>query len=137
MGTPTRFGQFARALRELSRVPSDVARTAAPAITKIMRRSMRGGLDPYQRQYAPLTESSLARGRRPPPLRRMARTMSAKPMRGAGIAMHADHPQAGFHQTGTSRMVARIVLPDGVVPAAWRAEIGKAFKRALRARVSK
>lgn len=136
MSRPTTFGQFARALRELAKVPAQVSRLGAQDITKLMRKNVGAGLDPYARAYAPLTAGSIARGRRPPPLRKFRRTLSAKPMSGGGIAMHADHPQAGFHQTGTSRMAKRIVLPDGALPAAWREALKKRLTQAVKARLT-
>jgi len=135
MGTPRKFGEFARALRELARVPAQISKPVAAAITKQMRRDFAAGVDPYQRTYTPLTASSLKRGRRPPPLRKYRSYSTARPLPGGGIAMVNVHPQAGFHQTGTSRMAKRIVLPDGVVPAAWSAIIRKEFKAAVKRRV--
>lgn len=135
VGLPRRFGQFARALRELSRVPAEIAAPVARAVTADMRRNFRSGVDPYQRAYAPLEPASLKRGRRPPPLRKYARAASARPLAGAGLSLVIDHPQAGFHQTGTSVMAKRIVLPDGSLPKAWTAIIRREFQRALRAKL--
>lgn len=130
--TPTRFGQFARALRELSRVPARVASASAEDIGKLMRRGFRAGVDPYLRAYAPLTVGSLRRGRTPPPLRTYARHVRAEALRGAGISVRVEHPQVGFHQTGTLHMAQRIVLPDGPVPAGWSAAIRKHIEREVR-----
>ncbi len=135
MGLPNRFGQFARALRELAKVPAQVARDASADITKIMRKNFASGLDPYGRAFAPLTESSIKRGRRPPPLRKFRRAAKATPLSGSGISIQIDHPQAGFHNTGTSRMAKRMVMPDGALPAAWREAIQKRLTRAIRERL--
>ncbi len=135
MAKPRNFGQFARALRELAKVPAQVASEAAGDITKIMKRNVGAGLDPYGRAYSPLRPASIDRGRRAPPLRKYRRTLHADPMGSAGISLHADHPQAGFHQTGTSRMAKRIVLPDGPIPATWRAALQKRLHEAVRARL--
>lgn len=135
MGTPRKFGEFARAVRSLAQVPSVVAGKVAPKITRLMRSEMRSGRSPYGTPYAPLTPGSLDRGRVPPPLRRMAGSLSARPQRGSGIALLVGHPQAGFHQTGTSRMAKRLVLPDRAVPRSWQAAIDQAFKAAVSARM--
>lgn len=135
MSTPTKFGQFARALRELAKVPARVAREAAGDITKLMRKNFAAGRDPYGRAYAPLTAGSLQRGRRPPPLRKFRSRAVATPMAGSGISIRINHPQAGFHQTGTSRMAQRIVMPDGPVPAPWRAAIAKRLHDAVKERL--
>lgn len=136
MARPTKFGQFARALRELAKVPAKVARDAAADITKIMRRNFAAGLDPYGRPYAALTEGSIKRGRRPPPLRKFRRAAKAMPLSGSGISIQIDHPQAGFHQTSTSRMAKRIVMPDGAVPATWREAIQKRLTQSIRERLA-
>lgn len=132
MGTPRKFGQFARALRDLAKVPAAIAAPVAHALTARTRKDFRSGHDAYGRAYAPLAPASLDRGRRPPPLRKYARFAHVRPLPGSGVAMLNEHPQAGFHQTGTSRMPKRIVVPDGAVPAEWRRIIEREFKRALR-----
>jgi hypothetical protein len=136
VGTPKNFGQFARALRELAKVPSAIAAPVAHALTARMRRDFRSGQDAYGRAYAPLAPASLARGRTPPPLRKYARFANVTPLPSVGVAMLVTHPQAGFHQTGTTHMPKRIVVPDGVVPAEWRRIIDREFKRAVKAKVA-
>lgn len=120
MGTPRNFGEYAQALRSLARVPAQVASDAAPDIERDWRSKLAAGQDPYGNAYAALREASLARGRRPPPLHKYAEFAHIRVLPGAGLAMIIDHEQAGFHQTGTSRMVKRIVLPNRGVPAAWK-----------------
>jgi len=135
MGLPRKFGRFRQALTELSRVPSDVARASARAIQRDMRRNFARGVDPYGRPYLPLAPASLARGRRPPPLRAYAKAVTAQPMQAAGISLRVDHPQAGFHQTGTRYMPKRIVIPDRGVPPKWTAIIEDEMARAVRRRM--
>lgn len=48
------------------------------------------------------------------------------------MTVQVTHPQAGFHQTGTRRMAKRIVLPDGVLPATWRAVLQRHLARETR-----
>lgn len=136
MGLPTRFGQYARALRELTRVPSQIAAPVAAALTREMRKNFRAGQDAYGRAYASLLPTSLARGRTPPPLRKYARFASVRPLPSVGVAFVVDHPQAGFHQTGTRFMAQRIVVPDGALPATWRAVVEREFKRMVKVRMA-
>lgn len=130
-GTPKYFGRFQIALAALRKVPAKVAKGAATDIEAMMRRDFAAGRNAYGKAYAPLEPASLARGRRPPPLRKFAPLANAAAMAGAGIALSVDHSQAGFHQTGTQRMAKRIVVPDGALPAKWNA----AIKRRLAAAV--
>jgi len=136
MGTPRNFGQFAQALRALAKVPSATAAPVAAALTREMRKNFRAGQDAYGRAYSPLLPTSLARGRRPPPLRKYARFASVKPLPSVGVAFVVDHPQAGFHQTGTRYMAKRIVVPDGSLPATWRRIVEREFKRLVKARLA-
>lgn len=134
MGTPRNFGQFAQSLRTLTKVASEIATHVAVQIERRMKRGFRQGTDPYGRAYAGLMPASLKRGRKPPPLRKFAKVAHARPLPGAGVALTIEHPQAGFHQTGTSRMAKRIVVPDRATPPEWRTMIDRELKRALRAR---
>jgi len=53
---------------------------------------------------------------------------------GAQIILHAGADYAGYHQSGTSRMPARPIFPDGALPANWAAVIDRAVRDALRTR---
>lgn len=134
MGTPRNFGQFAQSLRTLTQVASEISTHVAVQIEKRMRRGFRQGTDAYGRPYAGLKPASIRRGRRPPPLRKFAKFAHARPLPGAGVALIVDHPQAGFHQTGTQHMAKRIVVPDRATPPEWRTMIDRELKRALRMR---
>lgn len=131
-GTPRNFGEFARAIAALAKVPASVSRSGAVEIQRMMRKDFAAGRDAYGRAYAPLRPASLDRGRRPPPLRKYGRTATAAPLAGSGITISQSHPQAGFHQTGTSRMAKRVVIPDGTLPATWRAAIKAQFGAKVR-----
>jgi phage gpG-like protein len=48
-----------------------------------------------------------------------------------GVTVTNSTDYAGFHQTGTARMVARKVLPDGDLPGEWRARIDEAVEAEL------
>lgn len=135
MGYPTRFGEFRRALASLAKVPAVISQPVADGIQKIVKRNFRQGVDPYGNAYEPLTPGSIARGRRNPPLRKFANVASVRPLGPAGVAVTVAHPQAGFHQTGTTHMAKRIVFPDRDVPAEWKAIIEREFKKAIRLRM--
>lgn len=132
MGTPRKFGQFARALRELAKVPAVVSREVAVGIRRQVKRDFAAGVDAYGRAYAPLAPASLARGRTPPPLRKYARHVAVAPLGSSGVALTVSHPQAGFHQTGTRHMPKRVVFPDGPMPAAWNDIVAKALAKHVR-----
>lgn len=134
MGTPKNFGQFAQSLNTLTKMASEISTHVAVQIERRMKRGFRQGTDPYGRPYAGLLPSSIARGRKPPPLRKFAKHAHARPLPGAGVALVVDHPQAGFHQTGTRHMAQRIVVPDRATPPEWRSMIDRELKRALRMR---
>ncbi len=135
MGYPKNFGEYARALNELAKVPAEISTPVAKSIQADMRRKFRLGQDPYGKAYAPLRPASLDRGRTPPPLRKYARFAEATPLAGAGVSVSVSHPQAGFHQTGTANMAKRIVVPDRAVPKAWTEMIATEFRKSLRRRV--
>lgn len=110
-------------MARLARVPSQTAGRAAPAIAHLIDQEFTTGRDPYGRAWAPLKQSTLAKGRRPPPLTdtgAMRAGVDVKPMQGAGIAItFANAVPAVFHQGGTRKMVARPPLPGGTFPATW------------------
>lgn len=136
-GVAKRFGEFARALAALANVPAQVAKEAAGDIDKLIDRQFATGTDPYERRWAPLRPASLLRGRKPPPLSRGRVRASARafPLGGAGIGLEVSDGTAGFHNTGTSRMAKRRLLPDRALPAKWRAAIEKRYKAQLRKRL--
>lgn len=135
MGYPTNFGEFARALNELARVPAEISTPVARGIQADLRRKISSGANPYGKAYAPLRPASIDRGRRPPPLHKLAKTVEATAMGGAGVSVSVTHPQAGFHQTGTGRMAKRLVMPDRAVPKDWTAIIQREFTKSVRKRV--
>jgi phage gpG-like protein len=129
----TTLAGYERALRELTKVPSRAAKSAAPKIRRLITEEFNRGEDPYGNAWAPLKPATLARGRRPPPLtdtRRLRRGIRVFPMAKAGIQITVDAPYAGFHQSGTSRMGARPILPKRGLPKKWRAAIERSVKEA-------
>lgn len=135
MGRANKFGRLAQTLRELNAVPSQAAADAAPKIRALITKQFSSGANPYGTAWAALRPATLARGRRPPPLtdtRRMRRTIRVQTRAGSGLKISVPAPYAGFHQTGTSRMAKRLIVPDRGLPRSWR----EAIARSVRKRIS-
>ena len=130
------LGQLASNLRKLAEVPSRASKEAAEGVAAAIEVQFAEGIDPYGNPWAELAQSTLDKGRFPPPLTDtekhgpgMGVKVSAK--RGAGVSITFDAPYAGFHHTGTKDMPARKVLPVGVMPATWNAAIRDALEDGL------
>jgi hypothetical protein len=135
-GDFAKLGAMQQSLRNLVNVPSRAAGPAADGITKELRREYRAGTDPYGKPWAPLAPSTIARGRRNPPLtatRAMAGSTVAKTLPGAGIGLVADFPAAVHQNSRRARLPQRHVFPVGVLPARWREVIERAIRKAFRA----
>ncbi len=126
------IGQLQRNLRKLAEVPSRAAATIADELGRLMAEQFDQGADPYGNAWAPLAESTLARGRQNPPLtdsRDMRNGFHAAPMAGSGVSITFDVPYALPHQTGfrnartKTRVPARPPLPVNVMPARWNEAI--------------
>lgn len=124
------LGQLGLNIERLARVPAQAARLAAPAIKWELELEFSRGRDPYGRPWAPLRPTTLARGRKPPPLTdtgKMRGGIEVKPMRGAGIAIAFDDEiPAIFHQRGTRKMAMRPILPTNTFPAKWNDALERA-----------
>ncbi len=121
-------------LARLAQVPSRAAAEAATEITKELKKEFADGKDPYGKPWAPLKPSTIKSGRKPPPLTAggtLRDGTEAKPMAGAGIQVTVGAPYGVFHQTGTSKMAARKILPEKSFPKAWTTAIVNAVKRAF------
>jgi len=128
-----------RALGQLAKVPAQASKDAAAGINRLLQAEYDKGADPYNRPWAPLKASTLARGRRPPPLtnkRNMRDGTKAVVLPGAGIGLVAPSP-ANFHQSGTKNMAKRPILPEKGLPVAWKAEIDKAVTANIKRTMSK
>ena len=138
MGNVRNLDQLGRNIGLLARIPSRMAPAVSHEIGKLIQSEFNAGVDPYGRPWAKLKPSTLARGRRPPPLThtgKMRGGITVKPMAGAGIEItFASDVPAIFHQYGTKRMAARPMLPRGVLPATWNRAIERVgeteFRRA-------
>jgi len=131
------LGRLERVIEELAYAPRKVAVVAAPKLTRLLQQQFRRGEDPYGRPWAPLRPSTLARGRRPPPLtdtRRLRDGTKATPYPGgrAGIRLKVGRPYGYFHQVGfrvgRTRVPPRRILPQFGMPAAWREALAEAAR---------
>lgn len=129
------LGQLERNVALLARVPARAAADASRGIAREIDREFTAGRDPYGRAWAPLRPSTLAKGRRPPPLtdtREMRDGVSVKPMPAAGISITFKREvPAIFHQKGTRFMARREILPTNRLPAAWSRVLEDASRRAF------
>ena len=89
------------------------------------------GTDPDNEAWAELAPSTLARGRKPPPLDDTGEMKRhSKAVAGLqGIRVRIDKPSKPvvpeLHQAGTEHMPQRMIVPDpgAPVPAAWKAAV--------------
>lgn len=129
------MGKLLAIIERLSSIPARTAVLAAPGINRLIREQFRAGVDPYGRAWADLRPATIARGRRPPPLTDTGKLRDGTrvrpfPGRRAGLQLVVGESYGRFHQTGTSRMVARRILPQQGMPRAWRAVLLEASRRA-------
>lgn len=123
MGDVRNLDQLARNIGRLAAIPSRMAPAVSRELAALIQQEFNAGVDPYGRPWAKLKPSTLARGRRPPPLTntgKMRGGITVKPMQGAGVEISFASDVPGiFHQYGTKKMAARPMLPRGAFPATW------------------
>lgn len=115
------LAKLAETLKNLDKeIVPDVALKAAVAINEVVEEQFDQGKDPYGRSWEPLADSTIKKGRTPPPLTASGKMRrKAKAVPGVkGIVEKIPSP-AGFHQTGTKKMPARMLVPHGVLPPLW------------------
>lgn len=130
-----KMGDLLRIVEMLSDVPARTAAVAAPRLDALVRQQFANGTDPYGRPWAPLKASTIARGRRPPPLTASGRLaagtgVKVRPGKRAGLAIRIGAPYGTFHQTGTRYMVARRIAPQFGLPKEWRRVLTEASREA-------
>jgi len=126
-------------LRRLAEVPSRASADAADGISDAIQRQFDAGVDAYGEAWAPLADSTLKRtpDRNGGPLdntSEMREGIVVQPMQGAGIQITFEDKGdvAMYHQSGTSRMPARPILPDGDdLPDEWERAISDAYEDAF------
>lgn len=132
---------LSKTLEKLAYVPRRVAVIAAPRITKLLQAQFRAGKDPYGTPWKPLRPSTIAKGRRNPPLtdsRKLRdKTMaSARPGGRAGIVLKSGAPYGAFHQVGfrvgRTRVAPRRIFPQRGLPAEWSRVLAESTRQAVR-----
>lgn len=127
--------KLAANMRKLAKVPSRASRAASEKIAEAIQEQFDAGVDPYGEPWAPLAPSTLERKRGPGILDEtgaMRESIEVSPMAGAGIKVTVGTDYAQFHQTGTSRMPARKILPDeSGLPDTWERAIEDAVDEAF------
>ena len=133
------MGQLAQRVADLGQVPSRAAKAIAAELEGLIEEEFDAGADPYGNAWTPLAESTMARGRTPPPLTdsgAMRESLRVAPLARAGIGITISHPGAP-HQTGWSGPQgsgpARPILPAREMPERWaeaiEVEVAAAFGR--------
>ena len=142
LGDLAALGSLADHVRRLASVPARAAVKVQFALEDLVLGEFEAGHDPYGTPWAALSETTIDRGRFPPPLTdtsQMKDSFHATPRStsgsgGSGIELSIDHP-ARPHQTGWSgprgRGPARPIFPTGEFPAAWSDRIGEAVAAAF------
>lgn len=115
---------FAKLMRDLARVPSKSARAVAKDLSREIQRNFDRGLDPFGRKWRTLAPSTLARGRRPPPLTdtgKGRKSVIVRPLAGAGIRITVGVLYMLYHQFGgkNGRPPKRSFLPMDTLPRGW------------------
>ena len=113
---------LAKTVRQLQRVPAQMARPVADRLNRWIQEGFDKGEDPYGVAWAPLAQATLDRGRFPPPLtdtRRMRSQAILVPLSGSGLALLPQISYGRRHMAGTPDMPKRRYYPDAGIPAAW------------------
>ncbi len=136
--------KLAKIVRDLGKVPSQAARGLAKDLNKEIQRGFTQGTDPFGRRWRKLADSTLARGRHPPPLtdtRKGRRSVKAAPMAGAGIRITIGVLYMIYHLLGgpkserfkNGQPPKRSFLPLGTqLPPRWLEIIDKGMGKAAR-----
>lgn len=111
------------ALKQLSRVPSQVAAVAAPELTEQMQADAHAEHNPYGQDFAPHQPATVKRWGAHAILNLSGDgigSLKAAPMGGAGIEITADEHMR-FSQGGTVNEPVRATIPNNPsLPTAWR-----------------
>lgn len=121
-------------LEDLAGVCERAAEAAAHTINEGIQDQYRQGMDPNGSPWAPLAKSTIMRGRHAPPLTDTGAMAAGTEVTVEGTSLVATLPSPGqYHQSGTSRMPQRQILPEGGLSPAWE----KAILDAVEAEVVK
>jgi phage gpG-like protein len=123
------------AVLALPRLMSRATRDAADLLEDTIHAQFEAGVDPYGMPWAPLAESTMKRGRTPPPLTDSGALAAVRvdPLQSAGILVAFDEDYARYHQSGTSRMPQRRLVPDdgNFQHSLWYPPIVEAYSNAM------
>ena len=130
--------QASRAIRDLTKVPSQSARPVSVRIKADIERYFSAGEDPYGKAWAPLRPATLAKGRHPPPLTDThdgRDGITVTPAQGAGVRITSNTSYMVHHMRKSGNRAARKFLPEGVTPKQWekiyQEELEKASRKVL------
>jgi phage gpG-like protein len=101
--TMTNAGRFSAVARELARLPSRVSAAVARDIGREIQRNFDRGVDPYGKTWEALADSTIERGRHPPPLTDTGRgraSVKVVAAAGAGIRITVGVTYMLYHQFG-------------------------------------
>lgn len=106
-------------LTVLVRAPTALAASVAPAFAELIDQGFATGTDPYGVPWKPLAESTVKRGRRPPPLTATGATRASATVRAGGsIVACTVRGASDFHQPDAQ---GRQILPTDAqgLPRSW------------------
>jgi hypothetical protein len=125
----------AQHMLEFPKLMSQSTTDAADLIDDVIQEDFDAGVNPYGEPWAPLRPATLAKGRTPPPLtdEGLLRAVNVEPLQGAGLKIEFDEDYAVYHQTGTSRMAQRLILPEESrgLPERWNDAVVEAMNNAV------
>ena len=134
-GDISRMGKLKDRLADLAGVPSRVAREVSGEIAELLQAEFDAGADPYGSPWTQLADSTIDRGRFPPPLtdtRAMRDSIRVAPLQSAGIGITIDHPaaphQAGWRGPQGSGPKRPILPARGELPRSWQKVIENAIE---------
>ena len=138
-GDISQMGKLEDRIADLANIPSRASAEASKEIANLIELEFADGSDPYGKEWQPLSEATLEKGREPPPLTDtwdLRSTIDVQPMRGAGISITLEATYAPPHQTGwhgkQGSGPARPILPDrDELPETWQEAIESAIEREL------
>lgn len=115
------FGELAARMADLASIPSRATRASSEAIRALIARQFAEGTDAYGNTWAPLADGQDSHLYR---TGNLFRSIDVRPMAGAGVQITVGAEYGAYHQSGTSRMPARPILPDGPeLPEEWERKI--------------
>jgi hypothetical protein len=125
----SQIGKLQQLLTRMSDIPRRTAVDAAPKIEALVQAQFRAGTDPYGRSWRRLMPSTIAKGRKPPPLSdtkalRDGTRVFARAAHRAGIVIQLGESYGYFAQVGfrvgKTVVPARRILPQFGLPDSWR-----------------